>query len=242
MNFDLMISEGSSIDTLRVEMVFGSDEYPECSDSSCEDVGAIIVNGVNYALFNNDPSTPLSVISANVNPLSDGSTNFIDNTAGAYGVEWDGFSKDLLEGLAGNDLIVGQAGDDKLRRGAGGYTLSGGSGEDMLEGGMGADVLKGGNGKDKLDGGAGNGTVSGADSFFFDPSDDTDAFAVFKVDQNDRLVLSGSVSGGLDAEGLLDTYGTMIDGQAALNFGGGDMIIFANLTDLSGMASQIDFV
>ena len=153
--------------------------------------------------------------------------------------------KDLIEGLAGKDLIVGQACDDTLRGGAGADTLSGGSGEDMLEGGMGADVLKGGNGKDKLDGGAGDDTVSGgggAESFVFDLGDDMDVFTDFKVDQNDRLVLSGSVSGGLDAEGLLDTYGTMIDGQAALNFGGGDMIIFANLTDLSGMASQIDFV
>lgn len=459
LNFDIMISEGSLIDTLRVEIVFGSDEYPEYSDSSFVDVGAIIVNGVNYALFNNDPTTPLSVISSNVNPLSDGSTNFINNTAGAYGVEWDGFSnkliirapliagtnavmigvadtgdsildsamfidgmslvsggsgggvltpvapdsdgnlspsllpeelqlqpgqqntasgtpeefngdvvvnmdeddelvfedtifdqddaeldngvieidtdddgvadtfvtvtgevtglavqnqgsntvvkvipldptdptdptdpgvaiigtsgvdkvkgsagddvmlggggKDLLEGLAGNDLIAGQAGDDRLRGGAGEDTLSGGAGEDVLDGGMNADlllggqgndrmfggggddVLKGGNGKDRLDAGAGDDDVSGGggeDSFVFDLGDGMDVFTDFSLAQNDHLVLSGAVTGGLDAQGVLDTYGTMIDGNAVLDFGGGDVIVFANLTDLAGMAGQIEFI
>jgi len=72
---------------IKFDVVFGSDEYPEFSDTSFVDVAAIYVNGVNYALFNNNSATPLSVTSPNVS-----AGNFVNNTGGAYGVEWDGFS------------------------------------------------------------------------------------------------------------------------------------------------------
>lgn len=384
LNFDIMISEGSLIDTLRVEIVFGSDKYPEYSDTSFVDVGAIVVNGVNYALFNNDPTTPLSVISSNVNPLSDGSTNFINNTAGAYGVEWDGSSNKLIirapliagtnavmigvadtgdlildsamfiDGMSlvsggsgggvltpvapdsdnnmspsllpeelqlqpgqqntasgthekfNGDVVVDMDEDDELvfentifnqddaeldngvieidnnddgvadtlvtitgevtglavqNQGSNtvvkvipldptdptdpGVAITGTSGVDKVKGSAGDDVMLGRNGKDRLDAGAGDDDVSGGggeDSFVFDLGDGMDVFTDFSLAQNDHLVLSGAVTGGMDAQGVLDTYGTMIDGNAALDFGGGDVIVFANLTDLAGMAGQMEFI
>lgn len=76
-----------AINTLRFSMVFGSDEYPEWSNSSFVDVAAVFVNGVNQALFNNSPEQPLSITDNN---LALG--NFIDNTNSTYDIEWDGFS------------------------------------------------------------------------------------------------------------------------------------------------------
>ncbi|SOC35292.1 hemolysin type calcium-binding protein [Rhizobium subbaraonis] len=79
-----------TIDTLQFSFVFGSDEFPEWSDSSYVDVAAVFVNGNNEALFNNAADQPLSVTGKNLDL-----GNFIDNTAGGYDIQWDGFSKVL---------------------------------------------------------------------------------------------------------------------------------------------------
>ena len=71
---------------LRFDVVFGSDEYPEYSNSSYVDVAGVYVNGVNYALFNNDPLKPLSVVQANID-----AHNFISNT-GQIPIEYDGIT------------------------------------------------------------------------------------------------------------------------------------------------------
>lgn len=80
-------NENPKVNGISFDLVFGSDEYPEWSNTSFVDVAAIYVNGVNVALFNNNPSTPLSVTQANVN-----AGNFLDNTHNSYPIEWDGFS------------------------------------------------------------------------------------------------------------------------------------------------------
>jgi hypothetical protein len=84
LEFDLFLDD-PKVDGLRFDIVFGSDEYPEFSNSSYVDVAAVFVNGDNKALFNGDPSTPLSVIDENL------ALNFSDNTGGTYPIEWDGF-------------------------------------------------------------------------------------------------------------------------------------------------------
>ncbi len=45
--------------------MFGSDEFPEWVDQFV-DCAIFMVNGVNYALFNHDPTHPLSVVSSNL--------------------------------------------------------------------------------------------------------------------------------------------------------------------------------
>jgi hypothetical protein len=77
-----------SVKSIRFDLVFGSDEYPEWVDSSFVDIAAVIVNGANYALFNSQPTQPLSVIQEN---LSVG--NFADNAAGTIPIEYDGISQ-----------------------------------------------------------------------------------------------------------------------------------------------------
>ena len=81
---------GDAIDGISFDIVFGSEEYPEYSNTSFVDVAIIYINGKNVALFNDNPTTPLSVIQQS---LSSG--NFLNNSSGAFATEWDGFSKVL---------------------------------------------------------------------------------------------------------------------------------------------------
>jgi hypothetical protein len=64
LNFDFTVSDPAAT-SISFDLVFGSDEYLEWVDAFV-DCGVVIVDGVNHALFNNDPLHPLSVISPNL--------------------------------------------------------------------------------------------------------------------------------------------------------------------------------
>ena len=72
--------------SISFDLLFGSDEYPEWVDAFV-DCGVVMVDGVNYALFNNDPLHPLSVISPNL-----AAGYFQDNGASILPIEYDGVS------------------------------------------------------------------------------------------------------------------------------------------------------
>lgn len=55
----------TSVSSIALDLIFGSDEYPEYADSSYVDVAAVTSNGSNYGLFSN--GKPLSIISDNIN-------------------------------------------------------------------------------------------------------------------------------------------------------------------------------
>ena len=82
-NFTIADPQATSI---SFDLVFGSDEYPEWVDQFV-DSAIVMVNGVNYALFNHDPMHPLSVISSNLT-----AGYFQDNTTNAFPIEYDGVS------------------------------------------------------------------------------------------------------------------------------------------------------
>jgi len=82
-SFSLSDPQASSI---SFDLVFGSDEYPEWVDAFV-DCAVVIVDGVNYALFNKDPNAPLSVISPNL-----AAGYFQNNANGAIPIEYDGVS------------------------------------------------------------------------------------------------------------------------------------------------------
>ncbi len=77
-----------NVKAVRIDLVFGSDEYPEWVNSSYVDIAAVIANGANYALFNGQPDQPLSVIQKNLDL-----GNFIDNTTNVLPIEYDGVSQ-----------------------------------------------------------------------------------------------------------------------------------------------------
>ena len=72
--------------SISFDIVFGSEEYPEWVDQFV-DCAVVIVNGVNYAYFNHDPNSPLSVIGSN---LANG--YFQDNSGNLLPIEYDGVS------------------------------------------------------------------------------------------------------------------------------------------------------
>ncbi len=72
--------------SVSFDIVFGSEEYPEWVDQFV-DCAVVIVNGVNYAYFNHDPNSPLSVIGSN---LANG--YFQDNSGNVLPIEYDGVS------------------------------------------------------------------------------------------------------------------------------------------------------
>jgi hypothetical protein len=73
--------------SISFDVVFGSDEYPEWVDQFV-DCAVVIVNGVNYALFNHDPNAPLSVIGSNL-----AAGYFQNNSGNVLQIEYDGVSQ-----------------------------------------------------------------------------------------------------------------------------------------------------
>lgn len=184
----------AGVNSIRLSAVFGSDEYPEFSDSSFVDVAALIVNGVNYGLFNNSATQPLSVISTNVT-----SGGFIDNSSGSLSIEYDGVSPVLniiAPVVAGvNTLVIGVAdtGDFIYDSGLAISGLQGSSFNASSANGVLVDVTNVTDGDDNLDGGDANEEFDlgfgddfveagkGSDLFFGDEGDDT----VFGGEGND---------------------------------------------------------
>jgi len=88
--FNVNISD-PTIDGIRFDLIFGSDEFPEYSNSQYVDVAAIYVNGTNYALFDGNPLRPLSVLNSNLQYFTN--NNIFPNSP--FPIEWDGFSSKL---------------------------------------------------------------------------------------------------------------------------------------------------
>jgi Ca2+-binding RTX toxin-like protein len=176
----------AGVNSIRLSTIFGSDEYPEFSDTIFVDVAAVIVNGVNYGLFNNNTGQPLSVISSNI-----ASGGFINNTANTLTIEYDGVSPVLnilapvVTGL--NTIVIGVAdtGDFIYDSGLAISSLQGSSFNATNANGVlvqvkdvtdGNDNLDGGDANEEFDLGFGDDFVEagkGADLFFGDEGNDT---------------------------------------------------------------------
>jgi len=187
LSFNFSVSDLAAT-SISFDIVFGSDEFPEWADLFV-DAAVVIVNGVNYALFNHDPLHPLSVISPNVT-----AGYFQDNNGtNLLPVEYDGVSRVLrilapiLAGGAVNTIKIGIAdtGDHVLDSGlfisnmvagntpgsglvanAGGGTIfndtiSGTAKDEFFDLLAGDDIAFAGGGADIVVAGAGNDTVYG---------------------------------------------------------------------------------
>jgi len=85
LSFDFTVTDPAAV-SVSFDLVFGSDEFPEWVDQFV-DSAIVMVNGVNYALFNHDPNHPLSVVSSNL-----AAGYFQDNAGNVLPIEYDGVS------------------------------------------------------------------------------------------------------------------------------------------------------
>lgn len=170
---------------LSLDLMFGSDEYPEFSNTSFVDIAAVLLNGQNIALFNGQSDQPLSVIAKN---LSVG--NFRNNTDKSLPIEYDGLSgkltinSGLKPGVNSLKIAIADTGDTIYDSGLfignlkatqfGGSGLSvvkqgsdsndnllGTANNETFDAGAGDDVIDPGEGDDIVYAGAGNDTILG---------------------------------------------------------------------------------
>lgn len=139
-----------------------------------------------------------------------------------------GQAKDNLNGFNGNDSVYGRGGND---------ILNGGNGNDKVFGGSGKDTIQGGNGRDILKGGA------GADTFVFGDSG-RDIIRDFQ-NNTDTVRLDASALGFNESIGfpkLLNKFGTVVNGDNALDFGDGNILIFDGLNNLNQLSNDLEIV
>lgn len=156
-----------------------------------------------------------------------------------------GLGHDLLDGADNNDALFGGDGRDTLYGGTRNDVLAGGNGHDRLHGGGGPDVLRGeaGNdevfgeasddvirgdgGNDLLVGGPGNDTIftgAGNDVVRFHRNADRDLVHDFDIGSD---VVDLNVSGVAPWQG--PTWADQSGPNTALDFGGGDILILADV-------------
>ncbi|MGX0901553.1 Ca2+-binding RTX toxin-like protein [Roseovarius sp. MBR-79] len=171
--------------------------------------------------------------------------DFLDGGAGDDEL-WGGAGNDTMLGGDGADQIGGDIGADSVDGGAGNDTVFAGDGNDTVLGGDGDDLIFGGAGDDRLEGGAGNDTVwggPGADVFVFGAGDGADVFEFFNIGAGDRIELSSDLLGGAaNGAAVVSTFGSIVGGNAVLDFGGSTSITLAGLTTLDGLDTVFDIV
>lgn len=176
------------VKSITFDLVFGSEEFPEFSNSSFVDVAGVFVNDRNYAYFNNDLTQPLSIIDNNLE-----AGNFTDNTDATLPIEYDGISDVLTifapveqgkntikfgvadtgdqiydSGLFISNLATSTLGDEdgsgvlvNITGTEGDNELIGSEINEFIDAGAGNDTINPGLGNDVVDAGAGDDTIFG---------------------------------------------------------------------------------
>lgn len=159
-----------------------------------------------------------------------------------------GGGDDTIHGGSANDTIYGGAiaGNDEIDGGAGNDEIWGMDGNDTLVGGPGNDFIGGGHGDDRVIGDSGDDTVrggAGPDTFVFRDGDDTLLVEDFAHTDTDILELDAALwGGGLTAWQVVSIYGAVTPEGLVLDFGSGDVVTLAGLSDLSALADHIQIV
>ena len=149
-----------------------------------------------------------------------------------------GAGRDRLYGNRDNDDLSGGRAADKLFGGSGDDTLSGNRGHDRLYGGTGADLLFGNGGGDTLFGGRGDDVLTGgggADVMVFTSGHDT--IADFE-DDIDTIAIAAALADGRSVSDLVD-MAHITQGDAVLDFGGGDVLTISGVGDIDILANDL---
>jgi hypothetical protein len=105
------VNAAPGIKTIVFDVVFGSDEYSEFSNSTFADIAAVMVNGKNAAFFGGNKKKPLSILDDNLGYFQDNEQN------GAIAFEYDGISNKLTviakvkEGVNDIKIAIADTGD-----------------------------------------------------------------------------------------------------------------------------------
>ena len=212
MQFQFTVTD-PNLKGVQFDLIFASDEYPEFSDTDFVDIGAVFINGVNYALFNGKTDQPLSIIDKNL-----AAGGFRDNAGSSIPIEYDGVSVKLTivapvqAGVNTIKIAVGDTGDQiydsglfvsNLRAvpysGTGlGKVIPGGAGNDALVGTSDNEVFDLGAGNDSATGNGGDDLVLGG------PGIDLAIFGGPKA----NFAIAKAASGGFTVKDNVGTSGT----------------------------------
>lgn len=157
-----------------------------------------------------------------------------------------GAGNDTINGGIGNDVVTGGAGNDSLTGLDGNDTVNGGAGNDTLTGGVGNDVLISGLGDDMLNGGAGIDVFTGnggADRFVFFNNASADRITDF-ANNIDTIQLDDMLWGGAvrTVAQVLSSYASVVSGSVVMDFGGGDVLTIAGLTNINALLDDIQII
>lgn len=246
LTFTLTVTD-PAIKWITFDVVMGSEEAATASDG---DIAGVFVNGVNYALFGNDPAKTLS-LNQFFQPMA------VNNAGSPMPIEYAGVSRVLTVSApvhAGANTIkvaIGDTGDriydsglfvsnlQGYKAGAPGMfvALAGTAGADGLTGTplgdsivalAGNDTVNGGEGDDIVRGGAGNDRLTGgpgSDTLVGGPGDD-----VYTDVEGDTILEEAGIAGGLhdliqsavsiSLAGYANVEDVLLTGTAAANAGG----------------------
>lgn len=134
---------------------------------------------------------------------------------------------DDLRGSNSNNVIAGLNGADKL---------FGRGGDDDIFGGAGSDWIAGDSGNDDLYGG------TGADRFVFGTNVDDDIVHDF-ANNTDTLVFNDALwNATLTAQQVVNTYGSVSNGNTVFDFGAFGSVTVAGITNLAWLVDDIAFI
>ncbi|MEM9839817.1 MAG: LamG-like jellyroll fold domain-containing protein [Pseudomonadota bacterium] len=142
-----------------------------------------------------------------------------------------GDGADILHGGQAHDVLYGEQGNDTLNGDNGNDALFGGLGDDVLSGNGHDDALRGGAGDDTLDGG------TGVDTFLFNEEEDGGAQVdrIIDIEVGETVILQNYfvlTNYNPAVPDSIDPYITAnADGDAVLNLGGGESIIFVGRSE-----------
>jgi Ca2+-binding RTX toxin-like protein len=125
--------------------------------------------------------------------------------------------------------FIGGAGNDTITGNDANNSIFGGGGNDLLDGGLGRDTLNGG---------------VGADIFVFADTGSSDKIISFQ-DNVDTIRLDDALwssAGLLTVDQVLATFCAVSGGNLVMNFGGGDVLTIAGITNVAVLSNDIEIV
>lgn len=212
--------------SISFDVFLGSEENPQFVNSSLADVATIYVNGVNYALFNEDPAQPLSIIAPSINTPG----NFYANNGieGTYDTEYDMFSgllnviapiqagvneviiaiADTNDSVLDSGLFVGNVAGSNFNASGIFVEVAGTSGADSIMANLAPELTTLGGGQDTV-----TGSAEAFDGDLIDDfgNDDTLIFTGSEFNTDDVTITQGSAILDIDSDqdGIVDTKLTL---------------------------------